>query len=96
MVTASIDEEALAELGGMGDVTYSPWREEMRVLNGGRELVEALEGFEVLITEMDVVDFEALKDLPGLKAIICCRVDAVNVNLEAATAFGIPAAIRPR
>ncbi len=95
LVTASMDEAALLELGEMGDITYSPWREKMSILNGGQELAQALEGFDVFITEMDVVDFEALKALPGLKMIICCRVNAVNVDLEAATAFGIPVANTP-
>lgn len=95
LVTASMDEAALEELGKMGDITYSPWREGLSILNGGRELVEALNDHDVFITEMDVVDFEALKDLRGLKMIICCRVNAVNVDLEAATAFGIPVANTP-
>lgn len=50
---------------------------------------------EVLVTEMDIVDFEALRELPGMKMIVCCRVNAVNVDLEAATAFGVPVANTP-
>jgi len=95
LVTASMDDAALGELRGMGEVDFRPWREEMSVLGGGRELAQALAGFDVFITEMDVVDFEALRDTPGLKMIICCRVNAVNVDLEAATAFGVPVANTP-
>ena len=95
LVTASMDEAALAELREMGEVEYRPWREELSIIGGGRELAEALAGFDVFITEMDVVDFDALRDLPGLKMIVCCRVNAVNVDLEAASAFGIPVANAP-
>jgi sugar (pentulose or hexulose) kinase/phosphoglycerate dehydrogenase-like enzyme len=95
LVTACMDEAALDELRTMGEVSYRSWREERSVLGGGRDLVEALQGFDVFMTEMDIVDFEALKGLPGLKMIICCRVNAVNVDLEAATAFGVPVANTP-
>jgi len=95
LVTASMDEAALDALREMGEVEFRPWRENMSILGGGSELADALEGFDVFITEMDVVDFEALQALVGLKMIICCRVNAVNVDLEAATAFGIPVANTP-
>ncbi len=95
LVTASLDEEALAELRDMGEVSYRPWREERFVYDGGRDLAEALRDFDVFVTEMDIVDFEALRELPDLKMIVCCRVNAVNVDLEAATAFGIPVANTP-
>ncbi|MDD3718947.1 MAG: NAD(P)-dependent oxidoreductase [Actinomycetota bacterium] len=95
LVTASMDEEALDELREMGEVNYSSWRESRNVFGGGDDLVKALRDFEVFVTEMDIVDFEALKGLPDLKMIICCRVNAVNVDLEAATAFGVPVANTP-
>ncbi|MDI6831690.1 MAG: NAD(P)-dependent oxidoreductase [Actinomycetota bacterium] len=95
MVTASMDEAALEELRAMGEVTYRPWREERMVYDGGERLAEALRGHQVFITEMDIVDFEALRALPELKMVICCRVNAVNVDLEAATAYGVPVANTP-
>ncbi|MBN2026453.1 MAG: hypothetical protein JW854_06835 [Actinobacteria bacterium] len=95
LVTASMDDAALDALREMGEVQYRPWREKMTILGGGHELADVLEGFEVFVTEMDVVDFEALQASAGLKTIICCRVNAVNVDLEAATAFGIPVANTP-
>ncbi|MEW6553761.1 MAG: NAD(P)-dependent oxidoreductase [Actinomycetota bacterium] len=95
VVTASMDEAALDELREMGEVDYRPWRENRMVYDGGDALVEALRECDVFITEMDIVDFAALRGLPDLKMIICCRVNAVNVDLEAATAFGIPVANTP-
>ena len=89
-VTAETDPEGLEELGGIGEVEYAGWRSAGTVYPGGAELTSALKGFEVFVTEMDVVDFEAMRDLPGLRAIITCRGNPVNVDIESATAFGIP------
>ncbi|HEY5532175.1 MAG TPA: NAD(P)-dependent oxidoreductase [Candidatus Anoxymicrobiaceae bacterium] len=90
LVTASIDDVALAELGELGEVSYAPWRKTGKVYDGGPELAEALRGVDVFVTEMDVVDFEVLRDSPGLRAIVSCRGNPVNVDLEAATGFGVP------
>ncbi len=95
LVTASMDEAALGELREMGEVFFRPWRENHMVYDGGESLIETLREFDIFVTEMDIVDFEALRGLPDLKMIICCRVNAVNVDLEAATAFGIPVANTP-
>lgn len=90
-----MDEVALAELSEIGELVYAPWRTEQRVYGGGQELVQALEGFEVFITEMDIVDFEAIRDLPGLRVIASCRGNPVNVDDESATAFGVPVIYTP-
>lgn len=89
-ITASMDAFALDQLQKIGDVTYSNWRESMKVYNGGAELARALKGYHILITEMDIVDYEAIRDSSELKVIVTCRGNAVNVDIAAATAFGIP------
>jgi autoinducer 2 (AI-2) kinase len=89
-ITASMDAFALDQLKKIGDITYSNWRESMKVYNGGAELAHALKGYHILITEMDIVDFEAIRDSGELKTIVTCRGNAVNVDVAAATAFGIP------
>lgn len=89
LVTASMDPDSLAELGSIGDVTYRDWREEKRVLPGGVALFEALAGFHVFVTEMDIVDFDALCRLPDLRAVVTCRGNPVNVDAESAAAFGV-------
>ena len=89
-VTAMMDEAALEGLRELGEVRYEPWRDTLRLYDGGSELSSALAGSNVFITEMDVVDLEALRTLHDLRAIISCRVDPVNVDIAAATAYGIP------
>jgi autoinducer 2 (AI-2) kinase len=95
LVTASMDDRALEELRTLGDVTYGDWRSTMTVYDGGQKLAAALAGIHVLITEMDIVDYEAIRDASDLRMIISCRGNAVNVDTGAATAFGIPVVNTP-
>ncbi len=88
-VTAQMDEAGLARLRRLGEVTYQSYRETLNVLSG-EDLVTALKGYNVLITEVDMVDAEALKALPELRVVVSCRGNAVNVDTAACTAFGIP------
>ncbi len=89
LVTAQMDEASLAELRRLGDVEYANYRESLRILTGD-DLVEALQGVHVFITEMDVVDEEVLRQVPDLRVVASCRGQAVNVDLDACTAQGIP------
>lgn len=89
LVTADASEETIAALGELGDVDYASFRETMRLLTGS-SLVEALRGVEIFVSEIDVVDASVLQKSPDLRVIAACRGDAVNVDLEACSAFGIP------
>lgn len=90
LITASLDQAAIDDLSLMGPVVYAGWRETMKIYDGGTDLAAALAGVRIFITEMDIVDFPAIRDSRDLRAIVTCRGNAVNVDLAAATAYGIP------
>jgi len=89
LVTAAFDEDSRARLAELGDVEYASFREKMRLLTGA-SLVEALQEVQIFVTEVDIVDAAALEQLPDLRAVVSCRGDAVNVDIDACTAFGVP------
>jgi len=94
-VTASLDQTAIDELAEIGPVRYTEWRQYAKVYDGGADLAGALSGVQIFITEMDVVDFPAIQASKDLRAIVTCRGNAVNVDLAAATAYGIPVVNTP-
>jgi phosphoglycerate dehydrogenase-like enzyme/ribulose-5-phosphate 4-epimerase/fuculose-1-phosphate aldolase/putative sterol carrier protein len=89
LVTADMSAEALGTLRELGDVEYASFRTAMRLLAGSM-LVDALRDVQVFVTEVDLVDGDALRQLPELRVIASCRGEAVNVDLAACTAFGVP------
>ncbi len=94
LVSASFGDEALTALRTRMNVEYASFRESKRLLTGP-DLVAALQGKQIFVTEVDVVDVTALQALPDLRVIAACRGDAVNVDVEACTAFGIPVLFAP-
>jgi autoinducer 2 (AI-2) kinase len=89
LVSASMDASGLERLAELGEVEYASFREAMRLLTGNT-LVDALGDREVFITEVDIVDAAVLARLPALRVVAACRGDAVNVDIDACTSFGIP------
>ncbi len=94
LVTAAFDDASIERMRGFAEVEYASFRDRMQLLTGA-SLVKALGDREVLITEVDVVDAAALKQLPQLRVVAACRGDAVNVDVAACTAFGIPVLFAP-
>jgi autoinducer 2 (AI-2) kinase len=88
LVTATIDEQGLTALRGLGEVRYESFRENLRVL-AGEDLVEALAGIQVFITEVDALDAEVLSKAPDLRVVASCRGNAVNIDVKACTAHGV-------
>jgi autoinducer 2 (AI-2) kinase len=89
LVAADLDAEALERLRSFAEVTYASYRQVGRLL-AGEKLVEALRGYQVFVTEIDLVDARSLLELPELRVVAACRGDAVNVDAEAAAKLGIP------
>jgi phosphoglycerate dehydrogenase-like enzyme len=89
LVTASLDEEGLADLREYGEVRYQPMFETRQML-GGRRLVRALEGVDVFITEADNLKEAQLEALDSLQIIASCRGNPVNIDIPTATKKGIP------
>lgn len=89
LVTADLTREGLDRLRGLADVNYQPRSETKRLLAGAK-LVEVVAGYDVFVTEVDQVKGPVFDKLPGLRLIGSCRGNPVNVDVEAATARGIP------
>jgi autoinducer 2 (AI-2) kinase len=89
LITAEVDPASLEILRTMGDVEHRSYREEMTMLTG-EDMVEALGGYHVFITEIDVLDADVVQQLPDLRVVFSCRGNPVNIDINACTAYGIP------
>ncbi|CAM5636124.1 D-3-phosphoglycerate dehydrogenase OS=Streptomyces alboniger OX=132473 GN=CP975_25325 PE=3 SV=1 [Streptomyces alboniger] len=77
----------LEPFGPVGEVTEASDAED--------ELIEALAGAEVLITQMGPVTERVLAAAPDLRLVVVCRGGPVNVNLDAAKAHDVRVCFAP-
>ena len=89
LVTARLEQQGLATLRRYANVQYVDYGEKMRVLAGSK-LVKALDGVDMLVTEVDQVRKYTFPKAPDLRVISCCRGAPVNIDIAAATEHGVP------
>ncbi|TMB03517.1 MAG: 3-phosphoglycerate dehydrogenase [Deltaproteobacteria bacterium] len=91
LITASFDPVARARLERLMEVVHEDWKERGTIHFDGAEFAAHIRevGADVLIVEADLVHAEVLNGC-RLRMIGCCRGDPVNVDLELATAKGVP------
>lgn len=90
LVTAELTADGVARLRKLAEVSYQPRTVTKRMLAGAK-LVEVLAGYQVFVTEADQIKGQAVFDkLPDLRLIGACRGNPVNVDIDTATARGIP------
>ncbi len=84
----------MAELRRRFDVTVLPPSRAGGPL-ADRVPAAVLASTEVLVTELDEVDDATLDLAPGLRLVVSCRANPVNVDLAACARRGIPVATTP-
>ncbi len=91
LITASFDPAAKARLARHMEVVHEDWKERQSIYFDGAEFARHIAGVgaDVLVVEADLVHAEVLEACP-LRMIGVCRGDPINVDLELATAKGIP------
>jgi len=95
LITANFTPEGLERLGKYMEIVYQPWGKTGKI-NLSDEMAEKLNslGADVAIIETDLCHEEVLETVP-LKMIGVCRGDPLNVDVELATAKGIPVFFTP-
>ena len=91
LITASFDPGARTHLERHMSVVHEDWKQSQSIYFDGGEFAARIQavGADVLIVEADLIQADLL-ELCEIRMIGCCRSDPVNVDLEAATAKGIP------
>lgn len=91
LVTAPLRGEGLERLQQMAEVVYDPWIEQhpLRMYNSA-QLADRLaaEKADALVVESDLVGEEVF--MTGVRFVAATRADPVNVDVQAATAAGVP------
>jgi D-3-phosphoglycerate dehydrogenase len=74
---------------------FGPVAEVREAAGSEEQMLAALDGVEVVVTEMAALTKRVMDGAVALRLIVVCRGGPVNVNLEAATERGIPVCYSP-
>lgn len=95
IITAEFDPSGIVRLIEMGYVVQETgWGQTHHVLPT-QELIALMPGTSLLIVEVEQVSAEVIAAAPELEVIATCRAGPVNVDVAAATAWGIPVLTTP-
>jgi len=96
LITASFHPHGLARLRRHMEVEYEDWRASKQIYFDGQKFAARINAAkaDVVIVEADLVHDEVINACP-LTLIGCCRGDPINVNVDLATARGIPVLYAP-
>ncbi|MFZ7101768.1 MAG: 2-hydroxyacid dehydrogenase [Peptococcaceae bacterium] len=94
LVTAELDQNFLPRLAQLCELTIAGWGKEQRKLRE-EELIDLMQGREILITSYDEITREVIKKSKDLKLIICTRSNPVNIDIAAADSRKIPVVYTP-
>jgi D-3-phosphoglycerate dehydrogenase / 2-oxoglutarate reductase len=93
---AALRGPGLETLRALGSLELDPWNDYVPVkLHSADELLARTVGVDVLIVEADHVPASVISQRPELRIIATCRADPVNVDIDAATAAGVPVVNAP-
>lgn len=95
LITAEFDPDAVARLEDMGySVVQTGWGQTRHTLSA-EQLAILVHDISLLIVEVEQVTAEVIAAAQELEVIATCRAGPVNVDVEAATARGIPVLTAP-
>ncbi|MEU6671754.1 2-hydroxyacid dehydrogenase [Streptomyces sp. NPDC046727] len=99
LITAALTKEADCAVRevtlGWPVEPFGPVAEVSEASDAEDELIAALEGAEVLVTQMGPVTARVLAACPALRLVVVCRGGPVNVNVEAARRHGVRVCFAP-
>jgi len=93
---AALRGPGLDDLRALGELELDPWNNYVPIkLHSADQLLERTAGVDVLIVEADHVPAAVIAGRPELRIIATCRADPLNVDIDAATAAGVPVVHAP-
>ena len=90
LILAPFNSSALERLGRSLEVTYESWMDTRKLLSS-EEFIDRIQGQDIaiVVTEADFVLSEVFEKATKLKLLGVCRADVFQIDMEAATEFGV-------